>query len=596
MLCVVLFCLPPLGSLCALSCFVSAAWPFAAPWWFLPPSPSPFVSRGFCRCRSVPWFFFFPLAVCAPVVFGFLWFPAPGALGLGAVFSLFCGPPAARLCVRSRLVCVSRFSSMPLRAPSFFCFFFSCVVRPRCLWLSLVSGPGCPGPWRCAVFALLASCFSALRALLPLSCFPPGRLLPSGGCCPPPPFVSRGFRRCRSVLCAVCCGVLCVPGCGAAPRCCALCRPVLCCCVLYCFVALVVCRCLLCRALWRCPFALKPCALQRCVLRCSPVLCALCSVCFLVAWWCALLFAALLCAVCVLGCCAERSLSSPLCAVLCLTVLARLRCAVPVVRAVTSAWCCGALLCVVLFPFVCCGAVLGLVARGCLLVASFCVGVPVWPRGLLPCGWCGLLWCPASLCRVLWCCAVAWCCAAVLCCPVAMLLVLALPSCGLSCCAVLCCWLAVLFFARWWCLHAMVPFPRAGCSLSSPLCALMCLAVLAVVPCFPVSCPVALCCRVVLCCCALLSFCAAVCACFALLWPVVRRRAVLGCAVGCLCCFLPDGGVCVWWCPFPPCRHAQKTSVITLCYPASVSVSVVHIVEESGFFVRRCRLVCRRLS
>ena len=121
------------------------------------------------------------------------------------------------------------------------------------------------------------------------------------------------------------------------------------------------------------------------------------------------------------------------------------------VRAVAGAWCCGALLCVVLFPLVFYGAVLGLVAPGCLLVACFGVLVPVWPRGLLLCGFCGLLWCPASLCRILWCCAVAWCCAVVLCCRFAVLFVLALPSCGLSCgacCAVLCCWLSVLLFAR----------------------------------------------------------------------------------------------------------------------------------------------------
>ena len=95
------------------------------------------------------------------------------------------------------------------------------------------------------------------------------------------------------------------------------------------------------------------------------------------------------------------SLSSLLCAVLCSFVLLRLHCAVRVVRAVAGAWCCGALLCVVLFPLVGCGAVLGPATRGRLLTVCFGVGVPVWPRGLVPCGWCGLLWCPASLCRVL---------------------------------------------------------------------------------------------------------------------------------------------------------------------------------------------------
>ena len=77
-----------------------------------------------------------------------------------------------------------------------------------------------------------------------------------------------------------------------------------------------------------------------------------------------------------------RSLCSPFCAVLCFAVLVRSRFAVRVVRAVAGAWCCGALLCVVLFPVVCRGAVLGLVARGCLLVACFGVGVPVWPQNL----------------------------------------------------------------------------------------------------------------------------------------------------------------------------------------------------------------------
>ena len=165
-----------------------------------------------------------------------------------------------------------------------------------------------------------------------------------------------------------------------------------------------------------------------------------------------LLFAALLSAVCVLGCCAVHSLSSPLCAVLCFAVLVRLRCAVRVVRAVAGARCCGVLPCVMLFPLLYCGAVLGLVARGCLLVpccgallsvflcwcysfVSFpcvcgavlrcasCCSVPVEsallsvPRAVAcPCvlwclpgrsavWWCrsGVWWCLALLCVVLWC-------------------------------------------------------------------------------------------------------------------------------------------------------------------------------------------------
>ena len=290
--------------------------------------------------------------------------------------------------------------------------------------------------------ALCVVCFGGLpllgspRALASfvLSAWPlaaPWWLLP-----PPPLTVSRLSSLplgavCRVLCCAVCPSVRC---CAALlhvvpPGVVLSCAVLLCCARL---VPLLVAPCP--PAL---PVAPGPCALRRCILRCSRALCALCCVCFVVAWWCVLLFAALLCAVCVLGCCAVRSLSSPLCAVLCFAVLVRLRCAARVVRAVAGAWCCGALLCVVRFPSVCCGAVLGLAARGCLLVACFGVGVPVWPRGLLPCGWCGLLWCPASLCRVLWCCAVAWCCAVVLCCRFAVLFVFALPSCGLSCGAVL---------------------------------------------------------------------------------------------------------------------------------------------------------------
>ena len=62
-----------------------------------PPPPSPFVSRGFRRSCWVPWWFFFflplLLPLCAPVVSGFLWFPAPGALGLGACVVCFVGLP-----------------------------------------------------------------------------------------------------------------------------------------------------------------------------------------------------------------------------------------------------------------------------------------------------------------------------------------------------------------------------------------------------------------------------------------------------------------------------------------------------------------------
>ena len=582
-LCVVCFVrLALLGSPCALASLVL---PLR---WLLSGGspPPPFVSRRCCR-RSVPCFrfFFFLCALSLSPDFSFLRPRVPWALAL--CFMCFSGPPAARLSVRSRLVCASRLAVgcfLVVSAPPPFVsrgfrrcrsvllsFFFSLRCAPP---LSVAfSGFRPRVPW---ASALCVVCFVGLPLLgspcalasSVLSAWPlaaPWWLLP-----PPPLCVSRFSSLPLGAVCRVLC-------CAVRPwvRCCpALLRVVppgvvLLCAVLFCCARLVPLPVVPCPLAL--PVALGPCAVRRCVLRCSPALCALCCVCFVVVWWCALLFAALLCAVCVLGCCAVCSLSSPLCAVLCFAVLVRLRCAVRVVRAVAGAWCCGALLCVELFPLVCCGAVLGLVARGCLPVACFGVGVPVWPRGLLPCGWCGLLWCPASLCRVLWCCAVAWCCAVVLCCCVAVLLVLALPSCGLSCCDVLCCWLTVLFCARWWCLRAVVLFPSC-CAF--PVFSALCVAV----PCCA-GCGALLPC--VVCCGAVLSrgavlWCSAVVlrCCWCLLCPPVACRAALCCAV--FCCWLSVLFFAWWWrlcavVPFPslPARMQQyhtlkKTSLLYL--------------------------------
>ena len=96
--------------------------PLAALWWFLPP-PSLFVSRGFRRSCLVPWcccFFFLLLSLCAPVVSGFLWFPAPGALGLGAVRCLLCWPSASRLSVRLSLFRAFRLAGRCSPPPPFF--------------------------------------------------------------------------------------------------------------------------------------------------------------------------------------------------------------------------------------------------------------------------------------------------------------------------------------------------------------------------------------------------------------------------------------------------------------------------------------------
>ena len=190
--------------------------------------------------------FFFPpprpvvFLFCAPSISGFLSFLAPGALGLGAACCLFCWPPASRLSVLSRLVCVSRpavgcslvvaapppppfrvsrFSSLPFGARFFF------VVRPRCLWLSLVPGLGCPGPWCCWFFLCGPSASLLSPALSPLLCVPPRRWLLSGGCCPPPPpapffvfFFALSFLRC---LCPRCLWLSLVssPGCPWPWRC-----------------------------------------------------------------------------------------------------------------------------------------------------------------------------------------------------------------------------------------------------------------------------------------------------------------------------------------------------------------------------------------
>ena len=375
---------------------------------------------------------------CLGAVFWLL-FTASRCLALRALSPRLC-PPLGRWLLSGAgppppplPSCVSRFSSTCLLPWCFF-FFFLCApplslafsgFRPRVPWASAL-----------CLFALLAFRFSALRALFPLLCFPPGCWLLPGGCRPappPPPLCLAVFV--AAAWCCAPCAVLCCVFLGAslrraAARCVARGCAVVCCVALLRSFVAAACR------------AVPSGAPRRPGALCSAALC----------------FAVFPRAVCVLSWRGGACCCSPLCFVLCVSrgavlcvpcPLRSVRCCASLcwcARVVLFVWCCGALLCVVLFPLVCRGAVLGLVARGCLLVACFGVGVPVWPRGLLPCGWCGFLWCPAFLCRVLWCCAVAWCCAVSLCCRVAVLLGLALPSCGLSCFAVLCCWLAVLFF------------------------------------------------------------------------------------------------------------------------------------------------------
>ena len=192
---VVFLGLPLPASSCARASFVSPAWPLAALWWFLPPPP-PFLCLGVfvapAWCLGVVFFFFFfflPLPLlCAPVVSGFLWFPAPGALGLGAVRCLLCWPSASRLSVRLSLfrafrlagacspsvaappppLFVSRFSSLPLGAV---CRVLRCAVRPSlrcCAALCSFGAAAC-----CVVPSGAAHCPGALcSAALRFAVFP----------------------------------------------------------------------------------------------------------------------------------------------------------------------------------------------------------------------------------------------------------------------------------------------------------------------------------------------------------------------------------------------------------------------------------------
>ena len=216
------------------------------------------------------------LPLCAPVVSGFLWFPAPGALGLGAVRCLLCWPSTSRLSMR----------------------------------LSLFRA-----------FRLAVGCSLVVAA-------------------PPPLFVFAVFV--AAARCCVPCAVLCCASLGAVLRRAAA-RCVLRCCAVLCCVALVGCRCLLRRALWRCPSPWGP-VLCGAVFCSVPPRCVLCAVCVL-SWRGGACCCSPLCFVLCGWCCAVRSLSSPLCAVLCFAVLVRSHCAVRVVRAVAGAWCCGVPLC-----------------------------------------------------------------------------------------------------------------------------------------------------------------------------------------------------------------------------------------------------------
>ena len=478
--------------------------------------------------------------------FVFLLCLAPSGLGLPLSLSLllpfhvgcFSRPSAAWLSVRSRLVCVSRlavgcslvvapppppplcvsrFSSLLLVA---LVFFFSpsssSSVRPRCLRLSLVSGPGCPGPrclrclfcWPSAsrlsvrlslfrAFSLAVGCSRVVAAPPPPLCL--AVFVPAARCCVPCCAVRPWVRCCAALLRVVSPGVVlscavlrsfgaaacCAVPSGAARRPGALCSAALCFAVFpraVCSVLCVFCRgavvravvrrsalCCVCLGVLCCAFPVLS-VLCGAVLRCAgaPALCCLCGACccWRLVLWCAAVCCAVSCGVpwcgagsggpwlsaggvfrCRCPClaawsaflwlvwfavvpCFPVSCSVVLCCRVVLCCCALLSCCGAVGACFALLWavvlCCVVLLvgCAVFGPVVvsaCCGALFLALCVPCLLRSVRCGALLCW------------LWCPASLCRVLWRCAVMWCCAVVLCCCFAVLFVFALPSCGLSC-------------------------------------------------------------------------------------------------------------------------------------------------------------------
>ena len=265
-----------------------------------------------CRasCRVVLW-----SVVCSvfcPVLCGLLvpgWVLAPRS-------SARCCAGSCRALLRSLLVFFLR-CSLPLRGdPGCFCFF--------ALFLRCCAGvPASLPSVRCSLAhaelagALLPVVFACLLlGLAVLYCLLGGL---GGSCC-----------RVSLVCCVVSLGGVlpCVAARCAAWRCVVVCYVVL-------FCSVWCCRAL-CRVHGRCPSSWGPVPFSavfclvfpRCV--CSAVVCC-----------CVVLFAVVLCALCVLGCPAVRSLSSPPCAVL-LCGPALPWCPAPLCCA---PWCCGAVWC-----------------------------------------------------------------------------------------------------------------------------------------------------------------------------------------------------------------------------------------------------------
>ena len=312
--------------------------------WPPPGGGCPPLSRC-CCLSSLPWrfvffffFFFFPLPLAG-------WLVSP-AWPLAARWWLLPRPPP--------LVCPAVFVAPAwcLGVVFFFFFFFSSrssfFVRPRCLRLSLVSGPGCLGPrrLRCLLCWPAASrlsvrlfLFRAFRLAFGCSLVvaaPPPPLLfltvsvAAARCCVPCCAVRGWVLRCAALLrvvspggvlsCAVlrsfgaaaCCAV---PS-GAARRPGALCSAALCFAVFpraVCSVLCVFCRgavvravvrrsalCCVCPGVLCCAFPVLS-ALRGAVLRCAGALALCCSCgacrCWRLALWCAAVCCAVSCGV-----------------------------------------------------------------------------------------------------------------------------------------------------------------------------------------------------------------------------------------------------------------------------------------------------------
>ena len=521
-----LWCASPFP-LAALSfCF---AWP--PPGWGCPP-------LSCCPCRSsLPWrralvvFLGLPLPAssCARASFvspawplaALWWFlpPPPPFLCLGVFVA-----PAWCLGVVFFFFFFPFLSCAPPLSPAFSGF------RPRVPWASalcvvgFVGVPPLGSPCACPSFVLSASLVLAPRRLLPP---------------PPPPFCLAVFV--AAARCCVPCAALCCASFAAV-----LCR-----------VVLVGCCCLLRRALWRCPLLWGP-------VLCGAAFCGVppCCVCVVVARGCVLLLAALLCAVCVPGCCAVRSLSSTLCAVLCFAVLVRSRCAVRVVLAVVGAWCCGV-------PW--CGAGSGgpwLSAGGvfrCPCLAAWSVSLWLVWFAVVPCFpvSCSVVLC----CRlVLCCCALLSCCGAVGACfavlwAVVLCCVVLLVGCAVFCPVVVAACCGALFLVL--CVPCLLRSVRCG----ALLCWLWCLASLCRVL---WRCAVVWCCAVVLCCRFAVLF----------VFAAARRAAPVSCAlllvpraVACPCAlWYLLGRSAVWWCCSGVSWCLAVLCVVLWC-PASCAVS-----------------------